>query len=97
MGVKAVSNEDAHPPEYWLSLTNEALRSAELLTDAECKRMLYTVAAAYERIAQTAPHLRQANELAAAVVPNMLGPDDLRGAELAGRHGQAAADTPSQG
>ncbi len=95
--MKAVSNEDAHPPEYWLSLANEALRAAQFLTDAECQRMLYTVAAAYERIAQTAPHLRQANELAASVVPNTLKPDELRGAELAGRHGQAAADTRSQG
>jgi hypothetical protein len=61
------------------------LRAAEQFTDAECKRMMYTVAAAYERIAHTVPHFQHASELAAGGVPNMLGADEnLRGAELAG-------------
>ncbi len=44
---------EQYPPEYWVNRAAEAERIAELLNDPECKRVMYTIAAGYVRIART--------------------------------------------
>lgn len=64
---------------HWLSLSKVAEHAAEHFRDAECKRVMYNIAAAYEALAAASERLQQATELAQHVSADDRSPSSVPG------------------
>ena len=58
---------EEQPAGQWLALSEAAREAAERFHDAECRRMMYTLAARYEALEEAAKRLREATQRAQAI------------------------------